>query len=306
MSRRSSFGRAASREGFISPTGSVLSRPPMAGIDSAKPVVRLPVAVGPPVVQPSVPNAASPIVVAVPPIQSYPLPQMPTFRENRPIPLEMHQPRPQKAVSVTNIESPGDSFTFNPPQQQQEQPFHQQVPTQVNGPTFGADASAYNPHSRHPSHPSQPSGTPLSQIPERAIHAQPFQPYSFPQPQGFYPPAYPPFFYYNATGAESPSFSGPSVTAPPFIPGTQPLPIMVPALPPTGEQTGQPGTYAVESNGMVHYLTSSQVYDGAAPGFPQGGYVIPQTGGVVGMGGMITPPGTFYYPPQGGVYYPPQ
>lgn len=306
MSRRSSFGRAASREGFISPTGSVLSRPPMTGMDQTKPVVRLPIVTAPQVAPLPLPNAGSPIVVSAPPVQPYSLPQLPTFRENRPIPLEMHQPRPQKAVSVTNIESPGDSFTFNPPQQQQEQPFHQQVPHQVNGTTFGTDPPVYNPHSRHPSHPSQPSGTPLSQIPERAIHAQPFQPYSFSQPQGFYPAAYPPYYYYNPAGAESPNFTGPSATAPPFIPGAQPVPLMVPALPPTGEQTAQPGTFAVESNGMVHYLTSSQVYDGGPPSFPPAGYVIPQTGGVVGMGGMMTPPGTYYYPAQGGVYYPPQ
>lgn len=312
MSRRSSIGGAASRDGVHSPAGSVLSRAPVPPTEPGKPVVRLPppsrqalgVTGPPPVVFPN----GTAVSGAVPP-SSFPPPQKPTFRENRPTHIPMHQPRPQKAVSVADIESPA-SFTFNPPQQQQEQPFHQQVPRQVNGHNYTQDPSMYNPHSRHPSHPSQPSGTPLSQIPGRAIHAQPFQPYPFPQPQAFYPNAYPsgPVFYPPSSG-EYPAYSpamAPSATAPTFVPGSQQIPYVVPVPPPSSDQSGQTGTVAHESNGMVYYFDSSQLYTGNNSTYPAPGYAIPP-GGVVGMGGMMTPHGNFYYPQaQGGVFYAPQ
>jgi hypothetical protein len=78
--------------------------------------------------------------------------------------------------------------------------------------------------------------------------------------------------------------------------------------PPATQPTGQGNTVAQESNGMVYYYhDSSQFYPGAAGAYPPAGYALPpQPGGVVGMGGMMTPsPDVYYYPQpgQGGTYY---
>jgi len=318
MSRRSSLAREVSREGIVSPAGSSISRPTGAPIELGKPVVRLPPAsqqgVG---VSPASEISSSDTIAPIanlPQPQPYPLPQRPTFRGNRPVPIPMHQPRPQKAVSVADIESPA-GLTFHPPQQQQQQPFHQQVPHQVNGHMYAQDPSMYTAHSRHPSHPSQAStGTPLSQIPERAIHAQPFQPYPYLQPQGYYAQQYPApsVYFYPAPSGEPPSFSpavAPTVAAPAFVPSLQQFPVVVPVAPApaTADPGEQAGTVAHESNGMVYYYDTSTLSAtaGTTNGYPAAGYTVPQPGGVVGMGGMMTPPDGYYYPQaHGGVYYP--
>lgn len=292
LSRRSSLGMPASQDGYPSPAGSVYSRPAMVPPDTGKPVVRLPPPQRPPVgVPPTGPIAMMPPVsVPMPPMQ----PPHPIYRESRPAPIPMHQPRPQKAVSVADIESPA-SFPLNPPQPQQEQPFYHQVPAPVTGP--GQDPAAHGP-------PSQASATPLSHIPERAIHAQPFQPYNYQQP-GFYP-SYPTgAMYYPGPGPEYPAYNGPmgpGASVPNFPPGQQSVPY-------AGEQPSQPGTVAHESGGTVYFYDANQMYSNpnyAGPGPGPG----PGPGGVVGMGGMMTPPGTTYYYPQppgtGGVYYGPQ
>jgi hypothetical protein len=73
-----------------------------------------------------------------------------------------------------------------------------------------------------------------------------------------------------------------------------------------GEQPSQPGTVAHESNGTVYFYDANQMYSGSgysgpAPPRPGSGS---GPGGVVGMGGMMTPPGTtFYYPQQQSGYY---
>ena len=297
MSRRSSLAREVTVDGVLS---SVPTEP-------GKPVVRLP----PAVEQMQAATQQSTVVTKTPTVNlpqpaNYPLPQKPTFRENRPAPIPMHQPIPQKTVSVADIESPA-TLDFNPPQQQQQQPFHQQVPAQVPGQGFSQDMSYY-PHSRHPSHPSQGSGTPLSQIPERAIHAQPFQPVPYQQPQAFYPQQFPPPMYYYPPADHAPAMA-PSVAAPPFVPGQQypyPIPVAAPPPPPT-EPTIQAGTVAHASNGMVYYYDSSQLVTGAESNtqYPPA-YVMPQAGGVVGMGGMMTPPVQYFPQPSPAVYYPPQ
>lgn len=305
MSRRSSLAREVSRDGIISPAGSA-SNPLAANIELGKPVVRLP----PPVEQTpgstqqamNVLNSAP--VVNLPLPQAYPMPQKPTFRENRPAPIPMHQPRPQKTVSVADIESPA-SLSFHPPQQQLQQPFHQQVPTQVNSQMYPPDQPLY-PHSRHPSHPSQTSGgTPLSQIPERAIHAQPFQPYPYQQPPSFYPPPYPQPVYYYLPPNVVPTL-GPSVGAPTFVPGQQyqyAVPVGPPALP--ADSTTPVGTVAHESNGMVYYYDSSQLPAGpeASSTYPPVGYAPPPPGGVVTGG---SPGGFPYQAAAPGVYFAPQ
>lgn len=304
MSRRSSLAREISADALISPTGPPHSRPPVAMPDLSKPVVRLPPSAQQAHVQVqegAIPPTIAPIV-SLPQSITYPPPQDPTFRENRPVPIPMHQPRPQKTVSLADIESPA----FNPPQQQQ-QPFHQQVPVQVSSQPYQPDASMQT-HTRHPSHPSQASsGTPLSQIPERAIHAQPFQPYLYQQAPVLYPQQYPPPFYYYPP--PDPIMAGqPSATAPAFVPGQQyayPLSVMPPAVvEPTGTIT-QAGTVAHESNGMVYYFDSSELNAGANANqtFPPAYTMAPS---MDSMGGMITPPVQFFPQPTAQPYYPPQ
>ena len=276
MSRRSSQARENPRDGLASPSGSVLSRNQNGILDSGKPVVRLPPSADQG--QFSIPNGPSPIV-NLPQAQSYLPPQNPPSMEGRPSPLPMHQPRPQKTVSVADIESPA-TMNFNPPQQQMQQPFHQQVPIQVNGQSYPQELNLF-PHSRHPSHPSQ-RGTPLSQIPERVIHAQPFQPFPYQQAPAFYPQQYAPPVYFYPSPAPA---MGPSVAAAAFVPGQQ-YPFVIPGPPPPAppEATTQAGTVAHESNGMVYYYDSSQMATGAENSTPfppvayapQNGYMVPQ------------------------------
>lgn len=288
VSRRSSLGMAASQDGYPSPAGSVYSRPaqPMPAmfpVELNKPVVRLPPQprpqVGiPPPVMPMMPQGPGQLPPA--------MPSFPVYREGRPA-QTMHQPRPKKPVSVADIESPA-AYPYNA-LQQHEQPFHHQVPGAVNGPGLDGAQDAR----------SQTSATPLSQIPERAIHAQPFNPYGYPQP-GYYSGYQPGPMYYPGSGAEYPPYNGPmgpGASVPGFPPGQQSMPYMMPSS--SGEQSTQ-GTVAHEMNGTVYFHPNS----GSNYGPPQA------PGGVVGMGGMITPPGTTYYYPQppggGGVYYGPQ
>ncbi|KAF2231751.1 hypothetical protein EV356DRAFT_451523 [Viridothelium virens] len=307
LSRRSSLAREIPRDTFPSPTGSISARLPLTAQERGKPVVRLP-------------GAAAPAAQYTPDVSvpsqgphSVPLPQKPTYRENWPAQLPMHQPRPQKAISVTGIESPM-STSVHAPQQQEQQPFHQQVPSHMNGqaapaPAATADMPTFYPHSRQMSHPSQFSGeTPLSNIPERAIHAQPFQPPTFQQP--VYPPTY------SAQGGYfyAPANSGLQYSAP-LPPGAVTVPVFVPApygqaLPNAASGPGpdpntsasgavQSNMVAHEQNGMVYYYDPSQLYN-HGEGYPATGYTVP------GMGGMMTPsPDGYYYPqvPSGPVYY---
>ncbi|KAI4133098.1 MAG: hypothetical protein LQ338_000363 [Usnochroma carphineum] len=296
-------------EGVGSPSGLSLSRPSNVTTDLSKPIVRLPPAAQQAAAGGQETQQAQVVpTVNLPQVAAYPLPEKPTYRENRPAPIPMHQPKPQKTVSVTDIESPA-TFAFNPPQEQDQQPFHQQVPVQVIHQAQQQDQALYL-HSRHPSHPSQASGgTPLSQIPERAAQAHPFQPYAYQQPLPFYPPPYPPTLYYYPS-ADQLQVPGASVMAPAFIPG-QPYPYampVAPAPPPATEPTSQAGTVAHESNGMVYYYDSSQLNSGGdgAASYASSGYTVPQAGGVVGMGGMMTPPLQYYPQPSPAVYYPGQ
>lgn len=98
--------------------------------------------------------------------------------------------------------------------------------------------------------------------------------------------------------------------APAFIPG-QPYPYSIPLgpVPPTTEATSQAVTVAHESNGMVYYYDSSQLNTNGEgqTSFAGADYTVPQGGGgVVGMGGMITPPVQYYPQASPAVYYPTQ
>lgn len=227
----------------------------------------------------------------------------------------MHQPRPQKTVSVAGIESP-ERMTFHPPPQQQQQPFHQQVPAEVNGGPYMNDPN-YNLHSRNASYPAhQAVGTPLSQIPEGAIHAQPFQPHTM-------APQHPPMYVqpyasaplqgptvYAASDFRQVAYAGAiptsGVAGPVFIPGQPPNTYLMPLSPAASMPSHLPGheTVAQESNGMVYYYDVSQVYGPA--GYPAVAFPMAQAGGPVAMPGMMTPsPDGFYYQQtgQGGPYY---
>ncbi|RYP35095.1 hypothetical protein DL767_004000 [Monosporascus sp. MG133] len=308
MSRRSSIAPDMGRDFIVSPSGSAISRPPLP-LDSARPVVRLPpqsrqeqqMAVPDGVVAEQPAEAVQPTISDLPQPQTHPLPQKPAFHENRPASIPMHQPRPQKTVSVADIESPTLQQAQSQPYQQA---FHQQVPVQVsNG--LGQDS-----HTRHPSYPSQHStGTPLSQIPERAIHAAPFQPQPAQYTQQTYYPPYqmglaPHAYYYPQPGY--PGTIAPSAAAPAFVPGVQQG---QPQSESSANQPGgqaQPGSNLVaqEVNGMVYYYDASQLAPVSTypPYSPPQGY--PMAGG---MNGMVTSPDGYYYPPSGpGVVYYPQ
>lgn len=297
LSRRSSLAREVIAEGVVSPGGATVSR--------MAPIVRLPPAGEQQASsQQSSTSATIPPAVDLPQVPSYPLPQKPAFRENRPTALPMQHPKPQRTLQVADIDSPA-TLEFNPPQQQQQLPFHQQVPSQITGPAFPAEY----PHSRHPSHPSQASGgTPLSQIPDRAVHAQPFQPYPYQYPN-YYPqqPPPPPMFFYPPPDQVP---GAPSASAPAFVPGQQyhyPIPF-VPAPPPQSqtEPITQGGMVAQEINGMVYYHDPSQVpakTENSVP-YPPPGYAMLPPGGMIGMGGVMTPP--VYYPPSVPAFYPQQ
>ncbi|KAK2609273.1 hypothetical protein QQS21_002208 [Conoideocrella luteorostrata] len=323
LSRRSSI--VHERDLMFSPTGSVVSRPPMPN-DNVRPVVRLPPNAAPQsnmhipmpvpvfgtVSQPERPAAAvEPSINELPQPQTYPLPQKPVVQENRPNSIPMHQPRPQKNISVADIESPTMAQGAGP-QTFQQAPFHQQVPPHVaNG--YGQDS-----HSRRPSY-HQSTGTPLSHIPERAIHAAPFQPNSYGQSPYYNQQAYPAqpqHGYYYPPGYSGPNMV-PSAPAPTYVPSGQPAsvpgnfgPSSQPEQAPSAQGHGHnPSTgsnlVAQEVNGMVYYYDASQI----APANSYPPYSAPQSfqPSVMGMGGMVTPsPDGFYYPQHapGMVYYP--
>ena len=293
MSRRSSLAHEVGRDGLPSPVGSVASRSRGAPMSMGKPVVRLPPAMdaGPhqmPQQPPYISNPPTPIV-NLPQPQAYPLPPRPVTQNwASASSLPMHQPRPQKQVSVADIESPA-ALNFHPPQQQQQLPFHQQVPHGVNGQGYPPESGMIS-HSRRPSHPSQ-HGTPLSQIPERAIHAPAFQPYPYQSAPAFYPMQYPPPVYYfpPPTSAGPP---GAPIATPPFAPG-QPYPFVLPAPPAAAppEAAAQSGMVAHESNGMVYYYDPTQLPASAED--PSAYQAVP-----------FAPPNAFMVP-QPSVLYPP-
>ncbi|KAK3996768.1 CASC3/Barentsz eIF4AIII binding-domain-containing protein [Cladorrhinum sp. PSN332] len=311
LSRRSSIAPDIGREFMLSPTGSAISRAPLP-VDGSRPVVRLPPQPAP--VQPlgpvPVPVVAETSINDLPPPQTHPLPQKPTFQENKPNNIPMHQPRPQKTVLVENIESPVRPANIPTPFQQA---FHHQVPPHV------PNGFAHDTHARHPSYHSQVSAaTPLSQIPERAIHAAPFQPHTFAQP-GYYGQPYPmqqqPGFYYPPPQPYGANMA-PNASAPAFVPtGQQPPPpvnyavsgqVDVANAQPAGQpQPPSQNLVTQEVNGTVYYFNAAEL-PAAVAGFPPG-YPPPQpypNGGMVGM--VPAGPDAFFYPQPtpGMVYYP--
>lgn len=293
MSRRSSLARELNVEGIPSPARPLLPRPSGLAVEAGKPVVRLPPSAG----AASTPN--QPLLVpetgAASTVNQVPLhqvPQKPFVAGAGTDNLPMHHPRPERTLQVGDIDLPA-TLDVNPPQPQQQQPFHQQVPQL---PVYQPDPSLYA-HSRHPSHPSQ-VGTPLQHIPEISIHAQPFQPYPF-APQGFYPLSFGPPVYYYPPGPQ-PSVP-PTAAAPPFVPGQPyfyPMPVGPPPPASGPEQAGPMQTVAHETGGMVYYYNPAEMAQGAdaTSQFPPSNF----PPAPVGMGdvGPYYGPSTLYYPPQ--------
>ncbi|KAK0388295.1 hypothetical protein NLU13_4540 [Sarocladium strictum] len=314
LSRRSSV--VHERDFMFSPTGSVISRAP-APAEPLRPVVRLP-----PSAQPNVPLgpaadlSGQPVAREAPgtssQTQAYALPQRPAFQESQAShQIPMHQPRPQKNISVADLDPP----QFSQGSQAFQGAFHQQVPVQM---TNGLPKEN---HQRQLSYPSQHStGTPLSQIPERAIHAAPFQPHTYAQPQPpmqqqqqppFYPPqqGYPlhqqqPGYYYP------PGYAGPPNMPPAQAPGYAP-PVQQHDASAANAQGASGGSLvAQEVNGMVYYYDASQLAPPVNPYSDYSASAQPYQPSVMGMGGMVTPSPDGYYYPQGGpppsgmMYYP--
>lgn len=313
MSRRSSIGQE--RDFVFSPTEPAISRPPVP-VENPRPVVRLPPASRPETVPASVaapaPSSAQSeqAIINTPQAQAIPAPQQPAFQENRPVSIPMHQPRPQKNISVADIDSPN----LVQSQQTFQQAFHQQMPVQV------ANGYTRDTHTRQPSYLSQRStGTPLSQIPERAIHAAPFQPITSGQavppqapyyPQQGYPPQ-PQQPYYYPQGYSEPGMD--TAYVPPHQQQPQQPPVTYAPQPtsstPQDGRQGPPANsnlVAQEVNGMVYYYDASHMQPVNAY---QSTYPAPQSyqPSVLGMGGMVTPsPDTYYYTQAAPnmVYYP--
>ncbi len=274
MSRKSSFGGVV-RDNVRSPAGSI-SRAMMMGMEPTRPIVRLP---------------SAGVMQAPIPLQVMPgAPQMPDamvqmygdmvygFHSTS---LPMHQPRPQKAVSVADIESPA-SLSLKGPQQQQEQPFHQQMPAYVGSPVEHYASAQVHATGSH--------GTPLSHIPESAIFAQAFQPMPFIQPQMLYGAPYgnPAMFYPPMTNSMQYGAPMPGMPMLPAFASSAMYPS--PQQPPQLHQSQQPST-GTESNGTMYYYDPSQFTDGGQQQqFP--------------MMPMVNPQASYYYP-QGpnGVYY---
>ena len=296
MSRRSSIH---DRDYLFSPAGSVVSRPLPPG-DGGRPVVKLPPAntradlAGPGSTDHLFTGQLTTVSVNVPQ-QLHSIPVQPLFPENRQPPASyppLHQPRPQKNISIADIDSSSLAHSLGP--QPFHGAFHQQVPLQVaNG--------FHESHSRQPSFSQHSRGTPLSQIPERAIHAAPFQPNALGQPPYYSQPYQAPShqgYYYDQSYPGSNVATAPHLTQPGMA---DPEPH---ALHGVSASSGS-NLVAQQVNGMVYYYDASQLppVNMYPPYADPQGY---QTGGMP-MGGVVNPsPDAYYYPhhQSGIVYYP--
>ena len=260
MSRRSSIAR----DGIISPAASALSKAPF-GVPAAgpsRPVVKLPAGAR---ASGSLHNGFTHNVSLMAPTDGvvepmYPPPGKPAFQSQWNGQIPVHQPRPQKTVSVTNIESPHKERLY-PPHQHEHQPFHHQVPTQVNNGQPQPQAAGNFP----------PNGTP-SHLPDNAVSAQPFHP---DQPSMYYSTPYSmqEMMYYpqteNATNSYTPQTMMP---APVYMQPTQHGSYLVPMLSPAPVPAMAPvveapqGTTAYEQNGTVYFYDASRYGNGGVNG----------------------------------------
>ncbi|OAP58896.1 hypothetical protein AYL99_06193 [Fonsecaea erecta] len=299
MSRKSSMGASTLREDIRSPVGSVISHPAATNNDNSRPVVRMPSGAPTPSLSRSglpTMNGQIPMTAAPPPMQA------PALYGSHAAAIPMHQPRPQKTVSVAHIESPA-AFHFKAPQQQQEIPFHQQVPTQISN-LYMEDKTAAQPG--QPAMPGMAGVSPLSQIPEGAVFAPGFQPYPVmgaapyfggPYSNGaiFYPPV-------PGTGSFGVPMTGPAL-APSFIPGSQSHPMSY--MPATGPPDNS--MLAHESNGMVYYYNNPTMFAPDAQGGMQQFPMAPNGNMMPPLGhGMPSQAPYYYSSGAAGMFYPAQ
>ena len=287
MSRKSSIGMA-SRDDTQTPASIPAEQAPSPA-NSSRPVVRMPV---PPAIPPY-------DIVAIPGGPSFAPHQQPAFSSHiNSIPI--HQPRPKKTVSVADIESPVSHLTHTP-QQQQDHPFHQQVPSDMAAYRTPEDPAILYSGSRRHSRAGMSSSTPLSQIPERAIYAQPFQPYPIYSQQAYFPLQYPNgAAFHPMLNAQAAMYNGAmasTLMAPSFYPaGVVSTHTTAPQMPSnTDAQSAQTANaVAHESNGMVYYYDPNQMSESAPNGFS------------MPPASMMAAPPAFYYPPANGMFYPSQ
>nr|POE56374.1 hypothetical protein CFP56_50918 [Quercus suber] len=254
-------------------------------------------------------------MMGMPQLHTYPLPQQPALQGT---PTTMvHQPRPQKAISVSGIESPAALQQAPPPHE--PQPFQNQLPAHMTDQmAYGSQPVSYYSPRQHFHQPQQPQGaTPLSGIPEQAMHAQPFQPQSGQYAQPYYA-QYPPqqAFYYASPqpGAYAPMpmymppsqnyMMPPPIQPPPSLhqapPNMQAPPSSSqPSLQPRGnDESSQPpsGMVAHESNGMVFYLPASEAQQQPqAENYQPAESFVPSFA-MPGLPPTPAPESTYYYP----------
>ena len=308
MSRRSSIHE---RDFMFSPAGSVMSRPPPPPPDAGRPIVKLP---PPPsrAEMPALPQPGPidhgpppPPLAVLSPIQAntiphiHGLPPKPPMQEFRPPPSNptLHQPRPQKNISVADIELPAMSQGAG--SQAFHGAFHHQVPPHVSN----GYPSSHSSHSRQGSFYQQSTGTPLSQIPERAIHAAPFHPNSYGQQQQQQP-----YYGQQAYQAHPPQNFGYGQTymgsnPGQYVPSQQGMPPPEPTVH-GGSSTPASNLVAQQVNGMVYYYDASQM----APVNPYQQYPNShgyQPGAVTmnNMGPQTADPYYYGQPGSGMVYY---
>lgn len=228
MSRRPSLAASNPGSGIHTPTGPYV--PHQMGMQ--KPVVRMPAPSG------------SSFASATQNTEVF-LGDNSAIVHSPPATLPMHQPMPQKAISVADIESPTRA-----PQQQLQQPFHQQMPSNISD----------QPHSKMP------------HIPEGAIYAQPFQPYPNMPQLGYYGgPFHPAMMMQSADQAGyAMGLGGPVMPVqqqqqqqhqpPPQQQQQQHQQHQQQQQANTLDQHQSQGPVAHESNGMVYYYDPSQQF----------------------------------------------
>lgn len=110
--------------------------------------------------------------------------------------------------------------------------------------------------------------------------------------------------FYPAVNADGTLFGvglTPQVLPTPFVPGAAPS-LTAQSAPHDVQNETQANMVAHESNGMVYYYDPANL-PGGTQAAPVSQFQIPPAGGMLGMGGMMTPPTQYYYPPTTGMFY---
>ncbi|WPH01781.1 Hypothetical protein R9X50_00463400 [Acrodontium crateriforme] len=255
-------------------------------------------------------------------IHTYPLPQQPTY-QGTPT-TTMHQPRPQKTISVTGIESPAVLQQVQPAQE--IQPFQNQLPAHMNEHHHvQQSAQSFSPRQNYQYAQQPQSGTPLNGIPEQAFHGQPFQQPNMGYSQPAYYPAYPTQQGYYYSPSDHNGYQAMGMYMQPGQTFMLPQPRGPLQQAPQSQQSLQQtddsqqvsaqapsGMVAHESNGMVFYLPAAEAQqqsqnenyqpaESFVPSYAMPGLPPPTP----------APDAAYYYPPMQGqpqpsMYYPPQ